>query len=160
MFSYRKVCVYACLVGWLVWFYCVLTIFRLFNVKSCLNLRIKYMICKHISLITFWNKPELIFFSQLNCFKYWYVTVICFKWLRTNLFADSCCLYTVKRLQLLSLTTYSIQYQISCLLTVKWLQVLLTLIILFNTIDSFRTQWNSSKYCYVIPIFQSRHTVK
>ena len=35
------------------------------------------MICKHILLITFLNKPELIFFrTQLNGFKYFYLTQI------------------------------------------------------------------------------------
>ena len=33
-----------------------------------------YMICKHILLPTFLNKPELIFLTQLNSFKYFYLT--------------------------------------------------------------------------------------
>ena len=50
---------------------------------------------------------------------------------------------------------------IICCHTVKWLQVLL-----FNTNYSIErysficTQSNSSKYCYVIPIFKLSHTVK
>ena len=31
------------------------------------------MICEHILLITFFNKPELIFLPQLNGFKYCYL---------------------------------------------------------------------------------------
>ena len=34
------------------------------------------MICKHILLIAFLNKPELIFCSQLSSFKYFYQTQI------------------------------------------------------------------------------------
>ena len=41
---------------------------RLFNAKS--SLYVKYMICKHILLITFLNKPKLIFCTQLNGSKY------------------------------------------------------------------------------------------
>ena len=37
---------------------------------------IKYMIGKHILLITFFNEPELIFCTQLNGFKYFYQTGI------------------------------------------------------------------------------------
>ena len=36
---------------------------RLFNVKSFLYIYIKYMISKHILLITFLNEPEFIFFA-------------------------------------------------------------------------------------------------
>ena len=35
-----------------------------------------YMICKHILLITFLNKPEFIFSRQLNDLKYCYLTLI------------------------------------------------------------------------------------
>ena len=34
------------------------------------------MICKHILLITFLNEPELIFCTQLNGFKYFYLPQI------------------------------------------------------------------------------------
>ena len=34
-----------------------------------------YMICKHILLITFLNEPELFFYTQLNDFKYCFITV-------------------------------------------------------------------------------------
>ena len=34
------------------------------------------MICKYILLITFLNKPELIFCTELNGFKYFYLTQI------------------------------------------------------------------------------------
>ena len=44
--------------------------YKLFNAKSCLNIYIKYMICKHILYISFLNEPELIFYTQLKSFKY------------------------------------------------------------------------------------------
>ena len=88
--------------GWVLWHinHC-----RLFNAKFYLYTYIKYiwfglagfngvstiidylmpnplytyvlnMICKHILLITFLKKPELIFYTQLNGFKYFYLTGI------------------------------------------------------------------------------------
>ena len=60
----------------LVWFGLVLWHInhcRLFNAKSSLYMYIKYMICKHILLITFLNAPELTFYTQLNVFKYFYL---------------------------------------------------------------------------------------
>ena len=50
--------------------------YRLFNTKSCLYIYIKYIICKHILLITSFNVLELIFCTQLNSFKYFYQTQI------------------------------------------------------------------------------------
>ena len=48
----------------------------LFYSKSSLYIYIYiYMICKHI-LSTFLNEPDLIVCTQLNGFKYCYVTVI------------------------------------------------------------------------------------
>ena len=45
-----------------------------FNTKSFLYIYVymKYMICKHILLITFLNEPELIFCRDLNGFSYFY----------------------------------------------------------------------------------------
>ena len=39
------------------------------------NLTYIYMICKHILSITFLNKLELFFCTQLNVFNYCYITV-------------------------------------------------------------------------------------
>ena len=46
--------------------------YRSFNAKSFLYIYIKYMIFKHILEITFLNKPQLIFFTLLNGFTYFY----------------------------------------------------------------------------------------
>ena len=73
------------------------------------------MICKHISLTIFLNEPELIFYTQINGFKYCDITVtvqhqsfVCtqfvgnfiFQVVRTNLFAHQYCFcfcfYTIK----------------------------------------------------------------
>ena len=52
--------------GWVLWhiYNC-----RLFNAKYSLCMSIKYMICKHILLITFLNEPELIFFFTHTWFQ-------------------------------------------------------------------------------------------
>ena len=60
---------------WFVWVLWHSNHCRLFNAKSCLYIYIRYMICKHILLISFLNEPELIFCAQLNGFKYCYITV-------------------------------------------------------------------------------------
>ena len=53
-----------------VWFYGISNIVGyLMPFKSILYIYIKYMICKYIVLITFLNKPELIF-ASLNGFSY------------------------------------------------------------------------------------------
>ena len=57
------------------WFGYVISICRLFNAKFSLNIYFRYMICKHILLITFFNEPELIFCTQLNGFMYCDITV-------------------------------------------------------------------------------------
>ena len=43
----------------LIVYYGLSTFVRLFNVKSCLYIYIKYIICKHILLITFLNEIEI-----------------------------------------------------------------------------------------------------
>ena len=50
----------------LVWFYGIST--RLFNAKSSLCIYIKYLISKHILLITFLNEPGLIVFHTVKWF--------------------------------------------------------------------------------------------
>ena len=45
------------------------------------------MICKHILLMIFLNESELIFFTQLKGFKYFYLTRIIL--LTINFFANS-----------------------------------------------------------------------
>ncbi len=53
--------------GWVLWYinHC-----RLFNAKSSLYIYIKYLICTHIFLITFLNKPEGFFCTQF-CYLMW-----------------------------------------------------------------------------------------
>ena len=52
--------------GWVLWHinYC-----RLFNAKSYLYIKIRYMICKHILLIIFSNEPKLILFHTIKWFQ-------------------------------------------------------------------------------------------
>ena len=47
---------------------------RLSNAKSSLHMHIGYMIRKQILLLTFLNETKLILFTQLNDFKYCYIT--------------------------------------------------------------------------------------
>ena len=49
---------------------------KLFNSKPFQYIFIKiYIICEHILLITFLNKPKLIFYHSLNGSKYCYVSL-------------------------------------------------------------------------------------
>ena len=48
----------------------------LFNAKFFLYIYNRYQISEHILLITFLNKPKLIFFTQLNGFTYLYLIQI------------------------------------------------------------------------------------
>ena len=63
---YVPVCVCVCV----VWFYGISTIEGSFNAIAFLFIYIKYLISKHILLITILYKPELIFFTHLNGFTY------------------------------------------------------------------------------------------
>ena len=56
----------------LVWFYGISIIVGYLMPNSHL-IYIKYMIFEHILWITFLNKPELIFFTQLNGFTHFYL---------------------------------------------------------------------------------------
>ena len=60
----------------MIWFGLVLWYIKYcksFNAKSCLYVRIKYMISKHILWITVLNEQLLIFFSHLNGFINFYL---------------------------------------------------------------------------------------
>ena len=58
----------------LVWFYGISTIVGYLMPNPC-DTYIKYVLCKHILLITFLDELVLLFCSQLNDFKYCIVTV-------------------------------------------------------------------------------------
>ena len=56
------------------------------------------MVCKHILLTAFLNELELIFLHTVKWFKvllYYSNNLICFKWVRTNLFAHWYCCFCV-----------------------------------------------------------------
>ena len=61
---------------WFGWVLCYINQCRLFNAKFSLYICIRYMICKHILLITFLNDSELSFIcTQLSGFKYCHVII-------------------------------------------------------------------------------------
>ena len=94
-------------IKYLVWFGLVLWHIkpcRLFNDKSFLYIYFKYFISKHILPITFLYESVLIFFTQLNCFLYFYlIRIILFT--INHLFAHRC--FQI----LLCITNNSIKHQ-------------------------------------------------
>ena len=58
IYIYIYIYIYMIWFGWVLWH---INHWRLFNAKSSLYIYIRYMICKHILLIIFLNKTELIF---------------------------------------------------------------------------------------------------
>ena len=124
---------------WLGWVLRHINHCRLFNAKSYSYIYIKYMVCKHILLITFLNKPQLTclptvkWFQVLLCNSNNLTLVIClhpFKWIYIGFVNQQ--LSIILFLNELELICLHISFSVVCRQLNGFSNCYLTLITLFN----------------------------